>query len=75
MFNWIKKIYEKDKEVWHYTCENGHSWKSYESPKGEFLFEEKCTRCPNCKTIICRGEVWINEKKKENVNKASGDLD
>ena len=63
MFNWFKKLFEKDKEIWYYECENGHKWKSRESPRGTYLFGEKGqTKCPICKSPICLGNVYINGK-------------
>ena len=54
---------EKDKEVWHYTCINGHKWESFSSPRGTYYFGVSSqTRCPTCLSPICRGEVWINGK-------------
>jgi len=62
----IDKIREKNREVWHYTCENGHKWKSYSSPTGSYCadvfgMEETC--CPICKSKITIGNVYINGKK------------
>ena len=63
MFNWIRKLFEKNKEVWHYTCQNNHKWKSRQSPRGTYCFGESGqTKCPICKTSICKGEVYINNK-------------
>ena len=54
---------KKNKEIWHYECENGHKWKSYSSPRGTYVYGESGqTRCPICGTPICRGEVYINGK-------------
>ena len=61
--SWIKRLLEKNKEIWHYTCENRHKWESWESPGGGIFAPS--TTCPRCKSIICRGEVYINGKKTE----------
>ena len=51
------------REVWHYTCKNGHKWENKQSPRGTYLFGESGqTKCPICKSSICRGEVYINGK-------------
>ena len=61
MINWVKKIIQHNKEIWHYTCINNHSWESMQSPRGMYVFREKGqTKCPICKTPICKGEVYIN---------------
>lgn len=58
------KLRQKNKEVWHYICENGHKWQSYSSPRGTYVYGESGqTRCPTCKSPICMGEVYINGKK------------
>lgn len=67
MFNWLRDIFNKNKEVWHYTCINGHKWKSSQSPCGNAiggfnLCGDPCTRCPECGTEICKGDVHINGK-------------
>lgn len=57
IFKWLFKY----KEVWHYTCINGHKWESYRSPRGTYVYgEDGQTRCPICKSPVCRGEVYIN---------------
>ena len=57
-FKKIKKIFLKNKEVWHYTCENNHKWKSIQSPKGTYIYGESGqTKCPICRTPICIGNV------------------
>lgn len=56
---------KKNKEVWHYTCENGHKWKSYSSPTGSFCADNygmKETACPTCRSKICMGNVYKNGK-------------
>ena len=56
-------ICEKNKEIWHYTCENNHKWKSLQSPRGAFIYGESGqTKCPVCKSSICQGHVYINGK-------------
>jgi len=63
MTNWLKKLYLKNKEVWHYTCENGHKWETTQSPRGTYVYGESGqTRCPTCKSPICKGKVYINGK-------------
>lgn len=59
----MDKIRKKNKEIWYYTCENGHKWESYSSPGGsycEYRFGMERTRCPECKSEVCMGEVYIN---------------
>jgi len=49
------------KEVWHYTCKNGHKWESKNSPRGTYVYgEEGQTRCPTCTTPVCKGGLYIN---------------
>ena len=61
MYKDIDKIREKNKEIWHYTCENGHEWESKQSPRGTYCFGESGqTKCPICKSPICAGRVYIN---------------
>ena len=48
-------------EWWHYTCINGHKWKSLSSPGGGYYAPQ--TVCPACGSPICRGEVYIDGKK------------
>lgn len=63
MTNWLKKIIEHNREVWHYTCENGHKWKSFQSPRGTYVYGERGqTKCPTCKSPVCMGKVYINGK-------------
>lgn len=56
IFKWFKER----GEVWHYTCQNNHTWKSRESPGGGYFAPK--TRCPICKTEVCKGEIYINGK-------------
>ena len=66
--NIYKEMDEKRKErreVWHYTCENGHKWKSNSSPTSTFCRDNygmKETACPKCNSTICMGSVYINGK-------------
>ena len=46
----------KNKDVWHYTCENGHTWVSRESPGGGVFAPS--TTCPECYSTICKGDVY-----------------
>jgi len=65
MYKEMDKKNKKNKEVWHYTCECGHKWKSYSSPTGSFCtsnYGMKETSCSKCGSTICRGEVYINGK-------------
>ena len=63
MINKIKAEIENIKE-WKYTCENGHKWKSKYFPQGTYLYgKEGQTKCPLCKSPICKGEVYINDIK------------
>ncbi len=58
------KLRQKNKEVWHYTCENGHKWESYSSPRGTYVYGESGqTRCSVCGSTVTMGEVYINGKK------------
>lgn len=53
----------KPREIWHYTCINGHTWESKQSPRGTYCFGELGqTRCPVCKTPVCKGDVYIDGK-------------
>jgi len=57
LFNFFKK----KKEVWHYTCKNGHKWKSNSSPRGTYVYgEEGQTKCPTCESPVCKGDLYIN---------------
>lgn len=54
---------KKNNEVWHYTCNNGHKWRSYSSPTGSFCSNKygmSETACPECKSTITMGEVYRN---------------
>ena len=66
MYRDMDKERQKRGEVWHYECENGHIWESYESPTGSLCkleFGMKETSCPQCESLICKGNIYINGKK------------
>lgn len=61
----MDKENKKDKKVWHYECVNGHKWKSYSSPtstycRDKYGMTETC--CPECKSVVCKGDVYVNGK-------------
>ena len=58
---WFMHLINRNKEVWHYTCENAHKWKSYNSPGGGYYAPK--TRCPVCNSEVCMGNVYINGKQ------------
>ena len=55
------KLFKKNKRIWHYICENGHKWEDKNSPGGGVF--AKLTVCPQCRTEICMGNVYINGEK------------
>ncbi len=61
MYKEMDRERKKNNEVWHYNCENGHKWESYSSPGGGVY--APATTCPECKSEVCMGDVWINGKK------------